>query len=156
MAEQHTQTSRRGAADTFERFCRTFVTHRPFRFIAPNFLGFVLINGFTFAVDLVLLTILHGWWELPVWAAITLSYLSAFGLSFALNRTLNFRSHSPAGRQLAWYLGAITVNYFVFLLGVGGGLAAFGLEYHLSRIIAGAGEGVFMYSAMRWVVFRRP
>ena len=130
------------------------MSRRPFRFLAPNFLGFLLINGFTFAVDLVLLTIFHGWWELPVWAAITLSYLSAFGLSFVLNRTLNFRSHSPAGKQAVWYLGAITVNYFVFLLGVGGGLVAFGLEYHLSRVIAGACEGVFMYCAMRWVVFR--
>jgi putative flippase GtrA len=153
VGEQHTETRRRAAADSFARFCVTATSRPPLRFVAPNFLGFALINGFTFAVDLVLLTIFHGWWKLPVWLAITLSYLIAFGFSFVLNRTLNFRSHSPVGRQTAWYAAAIAANYFVFLLGVGGGLVAFGLEYHLSRIVAGACEGVFMYCAMRWVVF---
>jgi hypothetical protein len=50
---------------------------------------------------------------------------------------------------------AIGVNYLAFLLGVGGGLVALGVEYHLSRIIAGACEGVFMYCALRWVVFAK-
>jgi hypothetical protein len=28
-------------------------------------------------------------------------------------------------------------------------------EYQVARIVAGAREAVYMYSAMRWVVFRR-
>jgi len=122
--------------------------------IPANFLGFALINGFTFGVDLLLLTVFHGWWGLPVWLSITLGYAGAFGLSFVLNRTLNFRSHAPVGRQTALYVVVIAVNYVVFLLGVGGGLVALGLQYHVSRIIAGACEGVFMYCSLRWVVFR--
>ncbi len=58
----------------------------------PTFLGFVVLNSFAFAIDLVLLTLLHG------------------GL---------------------------------------------GVEYHISRIVAGACEAVYIYSAIRWVVFRR-
>lgn len=50
-------------------------------------------------------------------------------------------------------MAAIAINYAAFLLGVGSGLTALGVQYHLSRIVAGACEGVFMYSAMRWVVF---
>jgi hypothetical protein len=50
---------------------------------------------------------------------------------------------------------AIGVNYVAFILGVGGGLAWAGLEYHLARIAAGACEAVYMYSVMRWVVFRQ-
>lgn len=49
---------------------------------------------------------------------------------------------------------AIGINYLVCILGVGGGLAELGLEYHVARVTAGACEGVFMYSVMRWVVFR--
>ena len=65
--------------------------------VAPSLLGFAVINLFTFSVDLLLLTALHGGlrWPLPV--SITVAYLTAFGLSFVLNRTLNFRSHGPVG-----------------------------------------------------------
>jgi putative flippase GtrA len=153
VAEQNTGTRRRTFADIFARFCTVVVKRLPLR-IPASFLGFALINGFTFGVDLLLLTVFHGWWGLPVWLSITLGYAGAFALSFVLNRTLNFRSHAPAGRQTALYVVAIAVNYFVFLLGVGGGLVELGLQYHLSRIVAGACEGVFMYCALRWVVFR--
>ncbi|MEC3977505.1 GtrA family protein [Amycolatopsis sp. H20-H5] len=158
MAEEQ-ETLGRTPADRFSGFCAAVVRRLPFGMdgvVAPSFLGFALINGFTFGVDLLLLTAFHGWLGLPLWLSITLSYLGAFGLSFVLNRGLNFRSHAPVGKQAALYALAIAVNYFVFLLGVGGGLAVLGVQYHLSRIAAGACEGVFMYSALRWVVFARP
>ena len=47
------------------------------------------------------------------------------------------------------------MNYLAFILGVSSGLAAVGVEYHVARIVAGIGEAVYMYSAMRWVVFGR-
>ena len=148
----------RPPADRFGAFCRAVVRILPWglsRVVAPTFLGFCLINGATFGVDLLLLTVFHGLLGWPVWLAITLAYGCAFGLSFALNRTFNFHSHAPVGRQLVLYVVAIGVNYAVFLLGLGAGLAALGVEYHVSRVVAGAGEGVFMYSVLRWVVFRR-
>lgn len=124
------------------------------RVVAPSFLGFVLINGFTFAVDLGLLTLLRGALRWPLPLAITVAYLLAFGLSFALNRTFNFRSHAPVRPQMAIYLVAIAINYVVFILGVGSGLTTLGLEYHLARITAGLCEAVYLYSVLRWVVFR--
>ena len=122
--------------------------------VAPSFLGFALINGFTFAIDLGLLTVFRSGlgWPLPL--GITLSYLLAMGLSFLLNRSLNFRSHSPVGPQAVIYLLAIGINYVAFILGVGAGLAGLGVEYHLARISAGGCEAVYMYSVMRWAVFR--
>ncbi|MEU0964883.1 GtrA family protein [Streptomyces sp. NPDC005917] len=124
------------------------------RIVGPSLLGFVLINGFTFGIDLGLLTVFHSGlrWSLPL--SITLAYLMAFGLSFVLNRELNFRSHAAIGRQTALYLVAIGVNYLVCILGIGAGLAALGVEYHVARVTAGMSEAVYMYSAMRWVVFR--
>lgn len=145
-------------ADRFTRWCEAVVAWLPWglnRLVAPTFLGFALINSFTFAVDLVLLTVFHGWWGLPVWLSITIAYICAFGLSFVLNRTFNFHSHAPVGKQAAVYGVVVAINYVAFILGVGSGLTALGLEYHLARLLAGGCEAVYMYSAMRWIVFRR-
>ncbi|MEU7218198.1 GtrA family protein [Nocardia iowensis] len=145
-------------ADRFTRWCESVVARLPWglnRLVPATFLGFALINSFTFGVDLVLLTVFHGWWGLPVWLSVTIAYVCAFGLSFVLNRTFNFHSHAPVGKQAAVYGVVVAINYVAFILGVGSGLTALGLEYHLARLLAGACEAVYMYSAMRWVVFRR-
>jgi len=122
--------------------------------VPPSLLGFAVINSCTFAVDLGLLTALHGGlhWPLPV--SITVAYITAFGLSYLLNRTLNFRSHGAVGPQVAVYTAVVIVNYLAWILGVGDGLAALGLDYRLARIAAGACEALYMYAAMRWLVFR--
>ncbi|MBU3062173.1 GtrA family protein [Nocardia sp. NEAU-G5] len=153
--------ARTGAARPAERFhraCEAVVARLPFGLntvVAPTFLGFAVINSGTFGVDLLLLTLLHGGLRWPVPIAVTLAYVCAFALSYVLNRTLNFRSHSAVGPQIAVYVGVVVVNYLAFILGVSAVLAALGVEYHLARLAAGACEAVYMYCAMRWVVFRR-
>jgi putative flippase GtrA len=147
-----------GAVERFHRCCVLVVARLPFglsSIVAPTFLGFCLINGFTFGVDLVLLTALHGWLNVPVPIAVTVAYACAFALSFVLNRIFNFRSHAPVGPQFTVYVVVVVVNYLAFILGVSSALAALGLDYRLARLVAGACEAAYMYSAMRWVVFRR-
>ena len=124
------------------------------RVVPPTLLGFAVINGSTFTLDLLLLTALHGGLHWPVPASITVSYVSASSLSYLLNRALNFRSRQPVGRQSGVYAVVIAVNYFAIILGVGAGLAALGLSYQLARVAAGACEAVYMYAALRWIVFR--
>ncbi|MGW1740673.1 GtrA family protein [Nocardia sp. NPDC001965] len=142
----------------FARWCAKLVARLPWglsRIVAPTFLGFALINGFTFGVDLLILTAMRSGFGLPGWLSVSVGYICAFALAFYLNRRLNFRSHAPAGRQAVVYVFVVLINYLVFVLGVGAGLAALGVQYHLSRLLAGACEAGYMYSAMRWVVFRR-
>jgi putative flippase GtrA len=144
--------------ERFHQLCVDAVARIPFRLgsvVAPTFLGFVLINGFTFGVDLLLLTGLHGGLRIPLPFAVTAAYACAFALSYFLNRTLNFRSHAPVGPQVAVYIVVVVVNYLAFILGVSTVLSTLHIEYHVARILAGVCEAVFMYSAMRWVVFRR-
>ena len=124
------------------------------RMIVPNLVGFALINGCTFALDLGLLTTFHGGLGWPVPVSVTLSYVIAFGVSFVLNRSLNFRSHTTIGPQVAVYVAVVLVNYLIWILGVGAGLASLGVDYRVARIIAGACEAGYMYAALRWVVFR--
>jgi putative flippase GtrA len=124
--------------------------------VPPSLLGFAVINGFTFGVDVALLAVLHSGMDLPLWLSITIAYACAFGLSYLLNRIFNFRSHAPMGPQVAVYVVVVVVNYLVWILGVGAGLAALGLDYRIARVVAGGCEAVYMYCAMRWIVFRRP
>lgn len=116
--------------------------------------GFVLINGCTFALDLGIVSLAHGIWGWPLPVSVTVGYAIAFTISFVLNRRFNFRSHAPVGGQLVRYVAVVVVNFVVILLGLTTGLNAIGVQYQLARIIAGACEGVFMYCMMRWVVFR--
>jgi putative flippase GtrA len=122
--------------------------------VPPSLVGFMVINGFTFGIDLLLLTGLRSGLGAPLWLSITIAYSCAFGLAYLLNRAFNFRSHAPVGRQFAIYVGVVVVNYAALILGVGAGLGSLGLEYHLARVIAGLCEGIFMYCALRWLVFR--
>jgi putative flippase GtrA len=152
------RASKSRLVDRFHEFCEAVVVRLPFGLrsvVAPTFLGFCLINGLTFGVDLAILTGLHSGLRLPVPIAVTAAYVCAFALSYVLNRTFNFQSHAPVGPQVAIYVVAVVINYLVFILGVTSVLAAIGVHYQLSRLVAGICEAVYMYCAMRWVVFRR-
>ncbi|GAA4913846.1 GtrA family protein [Actinomycetospora succinea] len=146
-------------ADSRERFRRAcaavvgVLPGRLRRIVAPSLVGFAVVNGFTFAVDLVLLSLLIDGLHLPLWAGVTLAYGTAFALSFVLNRWLNFDPERPVGTQIGRYVGVIAVNYAVIVLGVTHALAAVGVPYQLARLAAGTCEAVFMYCAMRWFVF---
>ncbi|GAB2544093.1 GtrA family protein [Nocardia heshunensis] len=141
----------------FHLVCDRVVALLPFglgRFVAPTFVGYLLVSGFTFATDLVVLTLLHGTLGVALPIAVTVAYCCAFALSYLLNRVLNFESHGAVGPQLAVYVVVVLVNYLVFILGVTSGVAALGLDYRIARILGGAGEGLFMYASMRLLVFR--
>ena len=152
------RASKSRLVDRFHEFCEAVVVRLPCGLrsvVAPTFLGFCLINGLTFGVDLAILTGLHSGLRLPVPIAVTAAYVCAFALSYVLNRSFNFQSHAPVGPQVAIYVVAVVINYLVFILGVTSVLAAIGVHYQLSRLVAGICEAVYMYCAMRWVVFRR-
>ena len=151
--------SRRGQlVERFQKFCVAVVGRLPFglkSIVAPTLLGFALINGCTFAVDLLLLSGLHAGLRVPLPVAVTVAYACAFALSYYLNRTMNFASHAPVGPQLTVYLVVVVVNYLAFILGVSYALTVLGVDFRSARVLAGGCEAIYMYSAMRWLVFRR-
>ena len=54
--------------------------------IEPNMLGYLLINLFTFCIDLGLLALLPRRRRLPIPVAVTISYGTASLISYVLNR----------------------------------------------------------------------
>ncbi len=122
--------------------------------VAPNLVGYLLINLCTFFVDLGLLGLFHSVFGWPVPVAVTLSYGTASVLSYALNRVLNFDSHEYVGRQFLVFIAVSASNYLIFVLGLTDLLYAAGVNVELSRIMAACCEAVYLYCMMRWVVFR--
>lgn len=122
--------------------------------VAPSLVGYLLINLCTFFVDLGLLGLFHGTIRWPIPVAVTLSYGTASVISYVLNRVLNFRSHENVGRQFPLYVAVSVSNYLVFVLGLTDLLSTLGVYYEFSRVIAACCEAVYLYTMLRFVVFR--
>jgi putative flippase GtrA len=123
------------------------------RFLPRELVGFAMLGAFTFAIDLGVLAALRHWTHLPMPVAVSIAYIGAFGLNFALNRTVNFRSHAPVGRQFLRYAVVMVGDYLITVV-VTTGLSMFGLDFRVARVLASFVVAVFTYSASRWWVFR--
>jgi putative flippase GtrA len=151
---------KRGAAPTRAERVGDFLTSwvdrlppRVHRFLPRELVGFAILGAFTLGVDLVLLTLLRHATRLPMPVAVSVAYVSAFGLNFVLNRTVNFRSHAPVGGQVLRY-ALVVVGDYLLTVGVTTGLSYLGLDFRLARLAASFFVAAFTYSASRWWVFR--
>jgi putative flippase GtrA len=122
--------------------------------VAPSLVGYLLINLCTFFIDLGILGLCHGTFRLPIPIAVTLSYGTASVISYVANRILNFRSHDNVGKQFPLYVAVSASNYLIFVLGLTDLLSTLGVYYEFSRIIAACCEAVYLYTMLRFVVFR--
>jgi putative flippase GtrA len=151
---------KRGTAPTRAERVGDFLTSwvdrlppRLHRYLPRELVGFAILGAFTLGVDLVLLTLLRHSTRLPIPAAVSIAYVSAFGLNFVLNRTVNFRSHAPVGGQVLRY-ALVVLGDYLLTVGVTTGLAALGLDFRIARLTASFFVAAFTYSASRWWVFR--
>jgi putative flippase GtrA len=122
------------------------------RVVSRELVGSALLGGFTFLIDLSLLAALRAWTALPLPVEVTIAYVVAFSLNFVLNRTMNFRSHSPIGSQASRYTIVVSCDY-ALTPGVTTGLSALGADFRLARLAVGACVATFTYTASRWWVF---
>ncbi|MDL5158757.1 GtrA family protein [Actinomycetospora termitidis] len=123
--------------------------------VRPRMVGFLLISGTTFTIDLLLITLLRDLAGFPVWAAFGLGYACAQSLNFLLNKTLNFDAGDrPVGPELVRYVVVVAINYVGVIVGLGVLLVHLGLLDQVARVLVAFVEVVFLYRAMRFVVFR--
>ncbi|GIF47123.1 putative flippase GtrA [Asanoa ferruginea] len=125
------------------------------RWAPRELVGFAMLGGFTFGVDLTLLWLLRRSTPLPVPAAVTTAYVGAVALNYVLNRTVNFRSHAPVAGEASRYT-LVALTDYLLTLGVTTGLSAAGANLAAARILAAAFVAFFNYAAARWWIFRNP
>ena len=156
VVQEQRREARRSPAERVGDALTSWVDRLPprLRRVLPrDLVGFAILGAFTFCIDVVLLWALRSWTALPLPLIVSLAYIVAFGLNYVLNRTVNFRSHAPVGRQVLRYAVVVAGDY-ASTIAVTSGLSALGLDFRLSRLAAAAVVAAFTYSAARWWVFR--
>lgn len=126
------------------------------RVLPATFIGFALINGSTFLLDMGILTIAgHYLPYLPYGLVYTIGFAIASVVAFVLNRWLNFREHGDLGKQGAKYVFVIVSNYLIWILGFGTLLGIVSVPLLVGRVIVAVCEGLYIYTMLRLWVFPR-
>ncbi|WKR20786.1 hypothetical protein AIF0345_0673 [Actinomyces israelii] len=122
--------------------------------VPVTFIGYALINGSAFLIDISFLWLffdkLH--WFYPL--AVTLGYMIAGAYSLLLNRWLNFQAHGHLAAQGSRYMIGLASQYVIFILGLSSFLHWIGVNAELARVISACCEGVYLYTLMKLWVFR--
>lgn len=148
------------AARWFSRFTRSVHVHLPRvlrRILPQTFIGYALINGSAFLIDIGILSLVGEHWRLPYSLSFSIGYAVASIYAFLLNRSLNFREHGQLGRQTSKYIFVIVSNYLIWVVGFAAVLDLLGVQLQAARIITACFEGLYIYVLLRlWVFPRRP
>ena len=122
--------------------------------VPVTFIGYALINGSAFLIDISFLWLffdkLH--WLYPL--AVTLGYMIAGAYSLLLNRWLNFQSRGHLVSQGSRYAVGLASQYVIFILGLTSFLYWIGVHAELARLISACCEGAYLYTLMKLWVFR--
>ncbi|RJQ82928.1 GtrA family protein [Pseudonocardiaceae bacterium YIM PH 21723] len=149
--------SRPTLADRAGRFVAAIHRRLPGRlqnWIDPELIGFALLGGFTFCIDVIILLTLKKTTHLPFLACIAIGYVLAFSLNFVLNRSLNFKSHAPAGPQAMRFAVVVVLDFCISVFGTKELTELLGWHPAISRLIAGACVATLTYTLSRFWVFR--
>lgn len=127
---------------------------RPLAAVLPiTFIGYAIINGSSFLLDMAILTALGRYWHIPYGLLFSIGYGLACVYSFILNRWLNFREHGDLGKQTSKYAFVIASNYVIWILGFGTLLGILGVQLQVARVTAACIEGIYIYLLLRFWVF---
>ena len=115
--------------------------------VPVTFVGYALINGSAFLIDISLLWFFYDGlhWFYPL--AVSLGYMIAGVYSLLLNRWLN------AAQGSRYAIGLVS-QYVIFILGLSSCLHWIGVQAELARFISACCEGLYLYALMRLWVFR--
>ena len=151
-------------AERFGDFLTSWVDRVPLpprlhKLLTRELVGFAILGGFTYLIDLALLYVLNTTKPLPIGDAalpvyVGFSFVTAFALNFVLNRTLNFKSHAPVGGQAMRFGFIVALDLTIAMGGTTLMATVFGFPELLARVTAGACEAAITYPASRFWVFR--
>lgn len=124
------------------------------RITERSFVRYVFVGGTTFAIDFLLLVLLHEIFGISLIFAATLSYWTSIAFNFTANRLWTF-SATPDQftKNIVLYLLLLALNYG-FVIGFISLVTHFGLHYTLAKIIATGIQIAWTYAAYKKAVFK--
>ncbi|WP_314719373.1 GtrA family protein [uncultured Actinomyces sp.] len=119
-----------------------------------TFIGYVLINGSAFVLDIVCLSVFYNHFHWVYQVAVTMGYVVAGVYSLLLNRWLNFQVSGHLALQGSRYAVGLVSQYVIFILGLSSALHLAGVNAELARVVSACCEGIYLYVLMRLWVFK--
>ena len=120
----------------------------------PTLIGFLLLSGSGFFVDMGFLYLFKGVLGIPFPIAVSLGYGLASLYNFVMNKVLNFHAHGHVASQSTKWVVTATSNYLLWILGLAWLLEHLGLYFMLARLSVTVIETTWLYTLTRFWVFR--
>ncbi|HSW66703.1 MAG TPA: GtrA family protein [Bacillota bacterium] len=119
-----------------------------------SLIRYIAIGGSTFALDLGILILLHGFLGVNVLVAATISYWGSTIFNFLANRFWTFgATNTHIAKHAVSYGVLLGVNY-LFTLGFIAITTHFGLHYTIAKIVSVAIQTSWTYVIYKKVIFR--
>ncbi len=113
---------------------------------------YVVVGGFAFGFDVVLLFLLHEAFHLPLAPSTAIAFLASFAVTYVLQRIFTFRSRSGITASTVKYTLLVIANTFA-VTGIVAAASALGLPWLAGKLVAVVGMTVWNYFAYRHWVF---
>ncbi|HUC89537.1 MAG TPA: GtrA family protein [Patescibacteria group bacterium] len=115
---------------------------------------YVITGGTTFAIDFLVLVLLHGALKVNVLIAASISYWVSIAFNFSINRIWTFEAtETRLIKHVAPYLVLLCFNYG-FTIAFIGVTTHLGMLYTVSKVLAVAIQTFWTYFAYKKIIFR--
>lgn len=121
-----------------------------------SFVRYVVIGGTSFAIDFLLLILLHSAFDLNILVAATISYWTSIVFNFFANRfwTFGVAEEQSIVKHLTAYLTLLGMNYVFTIVVIAIG-QQIGIHYTVSKIVAVIIQMAWTYVVYKKVIFRK-
>lgn len=113
---------------------------------------YLLVGGFSFAVDFFLLVFLHEFFGLQLWLATPLAFIASLIVNYLLSRFFTFAGTGARGTSFVKYIVLVLFNTIATSLIVSG-FEAFGGGYMLGKVLSTVLMTVWNFFAYKHWVF---
>jgi putative flippase GtrA len=119
-----------------------------------SFVRYLIIGGSTFAIDFLLLVLLHGVIGTNVLVAATISYWTSIVFNFLANRFWTFGSTDTHVIKHIAYYGVLLVLNYMFTIAFIGIATDHGMHYTYAKVLAVAIQMTWTYILYKKVIFK--
>lgn len=113
---------------------------------------YLMVGVLSFAVDFLLLILLHEWFGVALWLATPVAFLTSLAANYVLQRFFTFSGTATRGTSFLKYMALVAFNTVAASIIVSG-FEALGGSYMLGKVLSTAMMTVWNFFAYKYWVF---